>query len=308
MNCTVVFLVFNRPECTTRTLAEIRRAQPMRLLVVADGPRDGRPEDLNACIETRKVISDGIDWPCEVRQNYSDQNQGCAERVSSGLNWAFSIAEEAIVIEDDCLPDQTFFSFCQELLERYRHDTRIGQICGTPLILPRLQRETSYVFSRYGPIWGWASWRRAWRYYDLRLPDWPQLRSAQALSSVIRSKGELRWRTELYDSLYTEPPRTWDYQWGYAKISQSMLSVIPCNNLVTNIGFGVEATHTVSSDSGFPRTAMDNPLAHPQWILPDTVFDAEFSRRCTMPMASNFRDKLGRLKRLLQKGKRFGRR
>jgi hypothetical protein len=295
----VVFLMFNRPDCTARSFAEIRRARPAQLLVVADGPRPGHPSDAVRCAETRRIVDEGVDWPCEVRRNYSDRNLGCAERVSSGLTWAFSIAEEVIVIEDDCLPDFTFFTFCEELLARYRHDSRIGQICGTPFIVPKLERDTSYIFSRYGPIWGWASWRRAWQHYDLRLSDWPALRAKRALSSVIYSTAELRWRTRLYDSLHAGPPGTWDFQWGYAKITQSMLSVIPCKNLISNIGFGSDATHPVNSDGGFPRSAMQSQLLHPKWILPDPAFDATFSRRCSSSVLSEFRGKLGRAKRIL---------
>lgn len=301
LNTPIIFLVFNRPDCAARTFAEIRKARPRELLVVADGPRDNRPTDAAACAETRRIVDEGVDWPCEVRRNYSDKNLGCAERVASGLTWAFSLAEEAIVLEDDCLPSASFFPFCEELLAKYRHDTRIGQICGTPHIVPELERETSYIFSRYGPIWGWASWRRAWNYYDLQLRDWPELRSVQGLASVIHSRPELRWRSRLYDSLHAGPPGTWDYQWGYAKISQSMLSVIPCHNLIENIGFGTEATHTVDDGRGFPLSTVSARLLHPKWILPDATFDAAFSSRCCSSVVSEIRGKIGRAVRLLRR-------
>jgi hypothetical protein len=294
LSCPIVFLVFNRAQCTERTFAEIRRAQPRQLFVVADGPRLGRPEERAACLETRKVIDQGVDWPCQVRRCYSDTNLGCAGRVASGLNWAFSNTEEAIVLEDDCLPDPSFFGFCEELLAKYRHDTRIGQICGTPFIMPEVERETSYIFSRYGPIWGWASWRRAWSYYDLQLCDWPQLRSLGLLSSVIHSRAELRWRSKLYDSLHAGSSSTWDFQWGYAKMSQSMLSVIPCHNLIENIGFGVGATHTSSGGEGLALDSISAHLSHPRWILPDAAFDAVFSRRCRSSILSGVRGTLGR--------------
>lgn len=281
LNTPVIFLVFNRPDCTARTFAEIRKARPRQLLVVADGPRVSRPADVAACAETRRIVDEGIDWSCEVQRNYSDKNLGCAVRVSSGLVWAFSLVEEAIVLEDDCLPDASFFPFCEELLTKYRHDTRIGQICGTPFIVPEMARETSYIFSRYGPIWGWASWRRAWKYYDLQLHDWPKLRAMGGLSSVIHSRSELRWRSNLYDSLHAGPPGTWDFQWGYAKISQYMLSVIPCHNLIENIGFGSEATHTYGKHSaGLPVKALLTPLVHPSWVLPDSEFDKRYSQAC----------------------------
>jgi len=281
LNTPVVFLIFNRPDCTARTFAEIRKAQPRQLLVVADGPRPGHSPDVAACAEVRRIVDEGVDWPCAVQRDYSESNLGCAQRVASGLTWVFSLVEEAIVLEDDCLPDPTFFPYCEELLVRYRHDTRVGQICGTPLITASVERDTSYVFSRYGPIWGWASWRRAWKYYDLKLRDWPQLRAVGGLASVIHSRAELRWRTNLYDSLHADSPGTWDFQWGYAKISQSMLSVIPCRNLIENIGFGEGATHTHGKRaSGFPLEAVKMPFVHPHWVLPDAHFDERYSQSC----------------------------
>jgi hypothetical protein len=284
----VVFLVFNRPACTARTFAEIRKAQPRQLLVVADGPRQGHLSDAASCLETRRIVDDGVDWPCEVLRNYSERNLGCAERVASGLTWAFSVVESAIVLEDDCLPDPSFFPYCEELLVKYRDDARVGQICGTPLITPSLERDASYVFSRYGPIWGWASWRRAWAYYDLKLQNWPQLRATRGLSSVIHSPAELRWRIKLYDSLHSGPRETWDYQWGYAKISQSMLSVIPCQNLIENIGFGEGATHTRGKQTGgLPLGALPMPLRHPQWVLPDADFEKRYSQSCVRGQLGN---------------------
>jgi hypothetical protein len=292
----VAFLIFNRPDCTRRTFAEIRLARPSRLFVIADGPRAGHPTDSISCADARRIVDEGVDWPCDVRRNYSECNLGCAERVARGLDWAFSIADELIVIEDDCLPDQTFFSFCEALLRHYRYDNRVGQICGTPLAVPELKRTSSYVFSKYGPIWGWASWRRAWKYYDLKLRDWPKMRAANGLASVIHSTAELRWRTDLYDSLRVKNPVTWDFQWGYAKLSQSMLSVIPCRNLVANIGFSMEATHTTGGEVSFERQSMEYPLSHPNWILPDPDFESAFSRRFSSSITSRIRRRIAHLR------------
>jgi hypothetical protein len=279
MQCTIIFTIFNRPECTLRVLEEIRQARPRRLLVVSDGPRSDHMRDDEQCRETRRVIEQGIDWPCDVSRDYSEANLGCAKRISSGLNWAFSLVDEAIIIEDDCLPSNSFFEFCGELLHRYRNDTRIGQICGTPLIAPVLDRDTSYIFSRYGPIWGWATWGRAWKYYDLHLKGWPAFRDRGLLWGVAGSRTEEKKRVKLYDRLSGGDLFTWDYQWGFAKLSQSMLSCIPCVNLVENIGFGADATHTASNSSkGEERYDVDFPLKHPEWILSDPEFDSRFSR------------------------------
>jgi len=282
MKSAVAFIVFNRPECTARTLAAIREARPPRLLVIADGPREHRQDDTEKCSAVRKLINDGIDWPCQVELNYEVQNMGCAARVSSGLTWAFSRSEALIVIEDDCLPAPSFFWFCDELLEKYAADARVGQICGCLRYFDQIERPTSYIFSRYGPIWGWASWRRAWASYDLRIASWPKLRASGGLRSVTQGEAEMALRTSLYDRLHNHAPDTWDFQWGYAKLSQGMMSVMPCKNLVENIEFGADGTHTTSNDEGgLKRLRVDAPLVHPEFVLPDLDFDRAYAGRFT---------------------------
>jgi hypothetical protein len=273
----VAFIVFNRPDCTARTLAAIREARPPRLLVIADGPRPSRPEDTAKCLAVRKLIDEGVDWPCVIERNYADINLGCAARVAGGLTWAFSRSERLVVIEDDCLPDQSFFWYCDELLERYADDTRIGQICGSPFVRNSLHRDTSYVFSRYGPIWGWASWSRAWKYYDLHIQTWETLKARGDLTSVISNGMERRVRKQLYDNLRAGRHSTWDYQWGYAKLTNSLLSIIPTICLMENIGFGPDSTHAVDKESILQRHQLERPLAHPLLVLPDAAFDKCFS-------------------------------
>src|SRR6185369_14461868 len=161
----VAFIIFNRPDTTEKVFAEIARARPPKLLVIADGPRAGRAGEADRCAATRAII-DRVDWDCKVLTNYSDVNLGCKNRVASGIDWVFEQVPEAIILEDDCLPDPTFFRFCEELLIRYREDERISQICGANFQFGRKRSNDSYYFSRYNHIWGWASWRRAWQHYD----------------------------------------------------------------------------------------------------------------------------------------------
>jgi hypothetical protein len=159
VNTPIAFFIFNRPDTTARVFEAIRQAQPSKLLVVADGPRSTRPGEAEKCAATRAII-DQVDWECEVLTNYSDVNLGCRHRVSSGLDWVFEQVEEAIILEDDCLPHPTFFRFCEELLEWYRHDHRIVAISGDNFQNGHQSGEFSYYFSRYVHIWGWATWRR----------------------------------------------------------------------------------------------------------------------------------------------------
>ena len=282
MTTPVAFIVFNRLECTARTLAAIREARPPRLFMIADGPRPTRPDEAETCAAVRKLIEEGIDWPCEVERNYSDTNLGCAVRVAGGLTWAFSRSERLVVVEDDCLPDQSFFWLCDELLERYANDTRVGQISACPRYFSSIERTSSYIFSRYGAIWGWASWRRAWNSYSLQLESWPRFQASGGLNAVVQSRAEYLLRESLYKRLHEQPPDTWDYQWGYAKLSQGMLSAVPCKNLIENIGFTGGGAH-ISPGSKFElsRLSLDRPLRHPDFVLPDTIFDRAYSHAFT---------------------------
>jgi len=238
----VVFLIYNRPELTARVFAEIAKVKPSKLLVVADGPKNAVKLDADKVERTRKIV-EKIDWPCEVLRNYSDVNLGCKKRVSSGLDWAFGQVEEAIILEDDCLPDSSFFSFCQELLNKYRNDDRIMHIGGAYVHLGR-QIEYSYYFSQYNYIWGWATWRRAWRYYDVEMKMWPRIRQEPLLKGLFSEARESAYWRKVFDNVYNGELDTWDIQWEFACWINGGLSIVPSVNLVSNIGFGVDGTHT----------------------------------------------------------------
>jgi len=244
----VALLVFNRPETTARVFAAIREAKPPQLLVVADGPRSGRPDDVQKCAEVRRIVEQ-VDWPCTVLQDYADVNFGCKMRVSSGLDWVFSKVEEAIILEDDCLPDPTFFRFCQEMLALYRHDERIMMISGTNLLGEWKSTVQSYHFSNNGGIWGWASWHRAWQYYDVNMSLWWEPASRLKVSDVLGGGSRFRRRAIEFDRAAAGKVDTWDYQWSFVQLLRSGLTVVSAVNLVSNIGFNVDATHTVN-----PRT------------------------------------------------------
>lgn len=275
----VLLFVFNRPECTRRVLEEIRRAEVTELYIVADGPRKRRPDDEKKCAEVRQIVAEAKTWCCRINTNFAPENLGCAIRVSSGISWAFKYTDKLIILEDDCLPHLSFFRYCDELLERYKDDGRVGQISGHIACTKRLWTKHSYTFSRYGPVWGWATWRRAWQTYDLALRSWPQVRSARLFRHLVCSREEYRLRIRLYQRLYRRHPDTWDYQWGYAKMVNGLLSVIPKHNLVENIGFSDDATHTRGLKR-YPiatRCEMDYPLRHPEEVRWDMKFDRRFS-------------------------------
>lgn len=271
----VAFLIFNRPETTRRVFEAIRYARPPRLLVVADGPRPNVPGDAERCSAARAVI-DSVDWECQVVTNYAEANMGCKRRVSSGLTWVFDTVEEAIILEDDCLPHPTFFRFCEELLERYRSDERVMAISGDNFgVRPRT--DASYYFSLFNFIWGWASWRRAWQLYDLEMSLWPTVRDGGWLLDVLQHSDAARYWAERFQLCHDGRLDTWDYPWTFACWINGGLTAVSTVNLVSNIGFGSDGTHTMSMDeslANIPAEGLTFPLRHPQLILRDTRADA----------------------------------
>jgi hypothetical protein len=280
----VVFIVFNRPESTRRVFAEIRRARPSRLLLVADGPRANRPNEAGLCAEVRRIVQE-IDWDCKLSTNLSEVNLGCKKRVSSGIDWAFDQVEEAIILEDDCLPDPTFFRFCQELLERYRDNRKVMSIGGANFQGTHDQSLRSYYFSQFVHIWGWASWRRAWKpHYDVTMAGWPSYdRSGQLRERVGSLWATWVWR-RAFQRVYAGLVDTWDYQWTFAVWKNHGVSVVPEVNLISNIGFDAQATHTRLKEKSaeMPTEAMRFPLRSPvagEQLLVDDRADAYTERR-----------------------------
>jgi hypothetical protein len=244
------------------------------LFLVADGPRAGHASDAERCAEARAIV-ERVDWDCEIRKNYSDINLGCRKRVSSGLDWIFSEVEEAIILEDDCLPHPTFFQFCEELLQKYRDDDRIGHIGGVNFQFGRKTTPYSYYFSRYTHIWGWASWRRAWEGYDPNLALWPKVREEKWLRDFLGAPSLVGYWTNIFEKVYQHRIDTWDYQWTYHCWAQNRLAIIPNTNLISNIGFDEEATHTVRRNKFHPMGTEPAilPLSHPPSIVRDASAD-----------------------------------
>ena len=159
----VVLIIFNRPDRTKKVFEAIRQAKPTKLLIIADGPREERTGETELCAQTRSIV-EKVDWDCDVIKKYADSNLGIKNCIGKeGLPWAFEIAEEAIILEDDCLPNQTFFRFCQELLKKYRYDERVMTISGSNLLVEWKSDIQDYHFSNHFSCWGWASWRRVWQ-------------------------------------------------------------------------------------------------------------------------------------------------
>lgn len=283
----LAFFIFNRPDLTAQVFAEIRKARPSRLLIVADGPRPDHPEDVQNCADARGIV-EKVDWPCHVQKNYSRENMGCECRVASGLDWTFEEAEAAIILEDDCLPDQSFFRFCQEMLERYRDDPRIMVVGSCNFQYRKWRTPYSYYFSGFHHPWGWASWRRAWKYFDFDMTQWPQARDAgwlvhkfscrSLLKDIWRDDGRtVRFWRNTFQQTYDNRKNTWDYRWLFACLLNQGLTVMPDRNLVTNIGFDERGTHT--RGRGCKLKLCEEPLPFPLNHPPKVACDIEADRR-----------------------------
>ncbi len=278
----VVLIIFKRPELTRRVLDAIALARPRKLFVVADGPRPDRPGEREACEAARAVI-DRVDWDCEVFKNYSDVNRGCGRGPATAVSWALGQVEEAIILEDDCLPHPSFFPFCEELLERYRNDERVMHIAGSTYRPGQIATPYSYFFSQWNGCWGWATWRRAWRHFDASVKQWPQLRETSWLTDVLEDEGAVRIWAKEFEVANERAGNVsyWDYQWTFACWANSGLSINPRTNLVTNVGWGPDATHTVATKDPLghvPASEMTFPLAHPPNVLQFRQLDREFLR------------------------------
>lgn len=270
----VALLIFNRPDTTERVFNAIAKARPAKLLVVADGPRDSRLGEAARCQETRAIL-DRVDWNCEVTTNFAERNMGCKLRVSSGLDWIFEQVEEAIILEDDCLPDASFFRFCDEMLERYRNNERVGMVSGSNLQFGRDRGVGSYYFSKYTHIWGWASWRRAWNHYERDLINWPAFQEQGLLEQMFETSSEQAYWKNSFQWVHEGSLDTWDVSWTFTALTHGLLQVVPNVNLISNIGFGANATHThvVGVHANLPLRPIAFPLQHPTFVLPNVEAD-----------------------------------
>lgn len=285
MHTPVAFFVFNRPALTRRVFAAIREAQPRKLLVVADGPRVDRAGEAERCAEVRAIVEQ-VDWPCEVEHDYADVNLGCRSRIASGLDWVFDRVDRAIILEDDCLPDPTFFVYSAELLDRYAADPHVMHVSGTSFMRYGWPGRASYVATRQPFVWGWATWRRAWQHYDVALADWPQFRDRDGLRAWFADPRDRAGWVARFDDVHAGKIDTWDLQWAYTCMRSGGVSLMPTRNLVSNLGFGADATHTRvwSRSAGMPLRPLDAPLTHPTALAIDPALEADLQARLYRPL------------------------
>lgn len=277
-NVAVLFLVFNRIDTTKNVFKAIRKARPPRLYIASDGARANRQGEHEIVDEVRDYLLKNIDWNCEVKTLFRGENIGCKMAVSMAIDWFFQHEEHGIILEDDCLPDHSFFRFCEEMILKYSDDERIGMISGDNFQFGRNQIEESYYFSRYPHIWGWATWKRAWEKYDADIKTWPDFKKRH-LGTLNLSRRENDFWSKSFDGVFHKKIDTWDYQWVFSLWANGMLTILPSVNLISNIGFGEDATHTKGASiySKMKTYEVKFPLIHPKFFVVNTAADANTS-------------------------------
>lgn len=278
----VLLLIFNRPDNTKQVFEAIKKARPKKLFVAADGPRVDKDGEIDLCRQARQIATE-VNWDCKVKTLFRDNNLGCKLAVSSGINWFFEQVEQGIILEDDCIPNHDFFGYCAQLLSYYKHDPRIMMICGTNYLPAELSDkiEQSYFFSNYYPIWGWATWKRAWSLYDVDMKSWDTFKESKQLFYQFSNLKISVYYEYMFDMIKNGFD-TWDIQWWYTCIFQSGLAIIPKYNLVSNNG--IIGTHT-STQGNFSINMPTYNFGQDKLIHPEFVFTDKYLNEMTYKMS-----------------------
>ena len=274
----ILFIIFRRKDVALQSLQRIRSVQPAKLYIAADGPRTGVEDEAKAVEQTRQAVLSAIDWPCDVKTLFQTENLGCSKGVYTAISWLFDNEEQGIILEDDCMMQQSFFPFVQEMLTRYKDDERIGMIDGANYIKD-VKIPDSYGFSLYKATNGWATWRRAWRNMDLDM-TWRNTPYAESIIANMgyRSRDIKYWKYRI-SVVDHHDASAWDWQWYFTLAAHNQLGIYPCCSLQSNIGFGEGATHTSGGKVPSYYTTdqeMQFPLRHPRFVVPYQPFEKGF--------------------------------
>ena len=282
----VLLIFFTRPDTFKKVFDKVKEVRPAQLFLACDGPREGHPQDeklINDC----KKIAENIDWNCEVYRDYSNKNMGCGLRPQAAITWAFEKVDRLVILEDDCVPHESFFPYMEELLEKYKDDERIGMISGLNHFRYWDCGDYSYCFTKTGAIWGWGTWKRVWEKYDYSITGInskyvQRLLERQITLKRARKRMITKWIETFARLQNGENISYWDSQFGYLKRTQSYMSIVPKINLIHNIGVGNGSTHAqVNIDSCWktgmlhfmPTEPIDYPLKHPDFVMIDADYD-----------------------------------
>jgi hypothetical protein len=277
----VLLILFNRPRHTRLVFEAIRQAKPTRLFVAADGPRLNEPGDAALCAEARAAARQ-IDWPCDARFLESDMNLGCKRGPETAISWFFDQVESGIILEDDCLPSPSFFDFAMSMLQRHRDRPDVMMVCGTNLAVSWRPQDASYHYAYNATPSGWASWRDAWSRYDPDMTAWRATEGRDRVQEVVRDSKQYRWRKRQFDLVCYDGYDAWDWAWTFSRIYHGACAVVPSRNLVSNIGFGPEATHTKRirrKVANLPSFELHPPYLGPRHVRVDDAYDRLVYRR-----------------------------
>lgn len=269
----IAYVFFNRPGVTRDSFELIRKQRPATLFLVCDAPRESHSDDKDQVAESRRVV-ENIDWPCDVTKLYAEENMGCGHRISSAISHVLARFEQLIVLEDDCFADPSFFRYCETLLNRYKADQRVMAVSGNNFQRGQSRTNASYYFSKYPHCWGWATWRRAWNHFQLGIPEWPRFRDEGHLAAVCESRRELNYWTRIFDHVHEGRSSSWAYPWTLCCWMNHGLTALPNVNLVSNHGFGKQATHTMTENnaSNLPRVSLGR-IVHPRQVFRHVAAD-----------------------------------
>ena len=297
----VLFLIFNLPDTTKTVFEQIRMAKPPKLYIAADGPRCNYPADHELCSKAREIALQ-IDWNCELKTNFRTENAGCKEGVSAAITWFFEHEDEGIILEDDCVPANSFFKFCDTLLEKYRSDERVRHITGCNLQRGQKWGSGSYYFSHMTHVWGWAGWKRVWKDYDKKLAKFDREEMAARLRNIFDDTFVVESYEKIFDEVKAGKINAWGYQLDFTNFFNYGLTAIPNENLISNIGFRADATHTLDANSIYadiPVQEMDE-IVHPEtmqaekqaeYFVLDHIFRVAPQKKGRMPLINKIKRK-----------------
>jgi hypothetical protein len=295
----ILLLIFNLPQTTIEVFNLVKKIKPKFLFVAADGPRRHKEGEADICAETRNLILDNIDWDCEVKTLFRENNLGCGIAVSEAITWFFENVEHGIILEDDVLPSLSFFPFCEELLIKYKDSKEISCVSGSNLTGSDYNITDSYVFSEYTGIWGWATWKRAWDNYDFKITAWDNEETKRSFKKRY-SKQQYLFFCKIFDQVKNID--TWDYQWWFHQLINQTMGITPNRNLTKNIGFNDAGTHTFDVDERIRENPLQDvsfPMKHPQLINLNKEYDMILAKKfywSNVAKKSIFRRLLNRIK------------
>lgn len=276
----VLIIGFNRPETFQQVFNQVRKVSPKHLYLAVNGIREGHPEDKEKVFAVRNIAKQ-VDWDCGLHTLFREDNHGAGFGVSGAISWAFESCDKLIILEDDCVPDTSFFYFSEAMLDIYENDSRVWSVSGrmNPVVKDMF-KDQDYYFSNYGHNWGWATWKRCWKEFDMYMSDYPTFRDSKAIKSIYNTKCERTYYQKQFESIFkninTVVNHTWDYQWSYAVRKNRGYNIIPRVNMIQNIG--VNGTHGSEETQLHKREAqgMPNIIRHPRFVLHDAEFDSVY--------------------------------